>query len=149
MRILKKFREFLEMGIVKKCSPDKSRAEYLIGDADESYKSLREFIDKVGINDANSNIMIKEAYDVVMSLVRAKMLSDGFSASGSGAHAAEVSYLDELKFPEEEVYFANQLRYFRNGILYHGKKLDRRYAEKVYSFLSRIYPKLKKLLSFK
>jgi len=38
----------------------------------------------------------------------------------------------------------NQLRYFRNGIKYYGKVLDKEYAEQIVSFLNRIYPELVK-----
>ncbi len=77
-----------------------------------------------------------------MELVRAKMLLAGYNSSGQGAHEAEVSYLRELKFSENEIEFANQLRYFRNGITYYGKVFGKEYALKVIDFLDKIYPKL-------
>ena len=81
-----------------------------------------------------------------MEMVRAKMLVDGFSASGQGAHEAEVSYLREIGFSENSVQFANQLRYLRNGMLYYGKILDKEYAEKVMRFINETYPKLMKMI---
>ena len=39
--------------------------------------------------------------------------------------------------------FTNDLRYFRNGILYYGKSFDKEYGEKVLDFLNKTYPKLK------
>jgi len=50
-----------------------------------------------------------------------------------------------LLFPDNDVKFMDGVRFFRNGILYHGKILDKEYAEKVLNFLNRIYPKLEKL----
>ena len=74
-----------------------------------------------------------------MELIRAKMLLEGFNSSGKGAHEAEVAYLRELKFSESDVQFANQLRYFRNGITYYGKRFNKDYALKVLGFLDKIY----------
>ena len=74
------------------------------------------------------------------------MLLEGYNASGLGAHEAEVSYLRVLGFSENDVQFADQLRFFRNGMLYYGTMLDKAYAEKVLEFTRSIYPKLKELL---
>ncbi len=71
------------------------------------------------------------------------MLIWGFNSSGQGAHEAEVSYLRELNFKEQDVQFADQIRYFRNGMLYYGTLLDKEYAEKVINFTRRIYSELK------
>ncbi|MCK5698417.1 MAG: hypothetical protein KAH93_01080, partial [Candidatus Aenigmarchaeota archaeon] len=74
--------------------------------------------------------------------VRAKLLTNGYYASGNGAHEAEVSFMSYLGFSEKDVRFMNDLRYFRNGILYYGKCFDVDYGNKVLEFLKRIYPKL-------
>jgi len=71
---------------------------------------------------------------------------EGYLASGQGAHEAEVSYLIVLGFPEKDVKFADQMRYFRNGILYYGTSLDAEYAEKVVGFTKKIYPKLREMV---
>lgn len=142
---MKSFKEFLEEGVVKKQFPDKARAEDLIIESDKTFKSVIEIIEKIGINKINANTIIKESHDIIMGLVRAKMLLSGFNASGSGAHEAEVSYMRELNFNEDEVQFANQLRYFRNGIMYYGNKFDEEYAKKVYNFLIKINKKLLRL----
>ncbi|MBU0957256.1 MAG: hypothetical protein KKF56_00440 [Nanoarchaeota archaeon] len=146
MRPLKKFQEFLEEETVKKQFPDKQRAKDLIDDSNKGYKSLMEFINKIGLTDTNANTMLKESYDVIMGLIRAKMLIMGFSAIGAGAHEAEVSYLRELKFPESDIEFLNQLRYFRNGIMYYGKRFEKDYAEKVIDFMKSTTTKLKHLI---
>ena len=62
----------------------------MIGTKDEYY-SLKENIAKTGIHEKNANSIIKDAYDIIMELIRAKMMVDGFNASGSYAHEAEVS----------------------------------------------------------
>ncbi len=144
MMPLKKFDEYLKDGTARKQSPDKFRAKSLINESEDSYKILLSFIDKIGIDDNNANYMIKNAYDIIMELIRAKMLSDGFSTTGKGAHEAEISYMIEIGFSNKDVDFANDLRYFRNGILYYGKRFDKEYARKVLIFLKRIYPFLRK-----
>lgn len=62
---------------------------------------------------------------------------------------AEVSYLKVLNFNENDVQFANQIRFFRNGRIYYGTVLDKVYAEKVIEFTKRIYPKLKGIIEKK
>ena len=81
-----------------------------------------------------------------MHLLRAKLYSEGYSAKGHGAHEAEISYLSVLGFEEREVQFADQMRYFRNGILYYGTSLDLEYAEKCIMFTKKISLKLKQLI---
>ena len=78
-----------------------------------------------------------------MEVIRARMLLEGYNASGHGAHEAEVSFLRILNLKENDVQFADQLRYFRNGMLYYGTILDKEYAEKVIEFTKRLYQKLK------
>jgi|SRR3989344_5890389 len=145
MKQLKKFEEFLKENVVKKQFPDKFRAKDLEEDSDKLYNSLADILDKTGVNDINSSMIIKESHDVIMGLIRSRMLLRGFSASGIMSHEAEVSFLRVLGFNESEVEFANQLRYFRNGIMYYGKKFDSEYAEKVFKFMKSIIIKLKKL----
>ena len=146
MKPLRPFTDFLKEGIVKKQSPNKQRAESLVNRAKDEYYSLRENVSKSGIHEKNANSIIKDAYDIIMELIRAKMMVDGFNASGSYSHEAEVSYLRELKFLEPEVQFINQLRYFRNGISYYGEKQTPEYAKRVVDFLEKIYLKLLRLL---
>lgn len=145
MKLIKKFDEFVKLKIVKKQSPNKSRAEFLVKEAEISIEGLKERIEKIGINNKNANSIIKDCYDILMELIRAKMFLKGYNAAGQGAHEAEVSYMRTLGFSEKEVRFVNQIRYFRNGILYYGTILDKEYALKVLKFFKKIYPKLKKI----
>jgi len=73
------------------------------------------------------------------------MLLDGYNSSGFGAHEAEVSYMRILGFRENEVQFIDQMRFFRNGMLYYGTILDKEYAEKVVKFTKNNYLKIKNL----
>lgn len=146
MKPAKNFKEFMDEGVAKRQTPDTSRARFLLKETEKSYKFVVSLVKVTAINDENANSIIKLCYDAIMELIRAKMLVDGLNASGQGAHEAEVSYLREIGFNENDVQFANQLRYFRNGILYYGTILDKEYAQKVLGFMNRIYPKLKRLV---
>ncbi len=145
MMPLKKFDEYVEEGTARKQSPDKFRSKSLIVESEDSYKILLSFIEKMKLDDNNANYVIKNAYDIIMELIRAKMLMDGFTTTGKGAHEAEVSYMAKIGFNDKDVDFANDLRYFRNGIMYYGKKFGKEYAKKVLEFLEKMYPRLKKM----
>jgi len=138
MRPVKEFEYYLKQKIVKKQGPDKSRSKSLELDAEKSKEFLYEIIKKIGITKNNSNNIIVLAYDIIMKLVRAKMFLNGFNASGQGAHEAEVSYLRKMNVSEKNIQFCDQLRYFRNGILYYGKKYEPLYAQKVVDFIQEI-----------
>lgn len=140
MRLPDNFEKYVEKNIIKKCSPDKQRAKFLINESALSMKAVKEHVEKVGIKDSNANLVIKNCYDIIMELVRAKLLLDGYSSSGRFAHEAEVSYLKKLDFLDKDILFLNDLRYFRNSATYYGKILDKGYAEKVFVFLKKIYP---------
>ena len=146
MRAIKSFDEFIKSGVAKKQSADKSRAEFLMKEAETSIEGLNERVKIMGIDNKNANSIIKDCYDILMELIRAKMLLGGYNAIGQGSHEAEVSYLRRLGFNENDVQFVDQMRFFRNGILYYGTILDKEYAEKVIKFSEKIYLKLKNLL---
>ena len=143
MKAIKHFEEFIKENIVKKQSPDKSRAGFLIKESERSYNTLLKMLDKIEMTDENANMFVKSCYDILMELIRAQMLLKGYNASGFGAHEAEVAYMRDLGFTEYDVQFAEQLRFFRNGMLYYGTLLDRAYAEKVIEFTKKKYFQLK------
>jgi len=146
MKAIRNFEEFIKDKIVKIQTHDKSRAEFLSKEAQNSYSFLIEMINKIGVRQDNANDYVKSCYDILMELIRAKMLLDGYNATGQGAHEAEVSYLRILGFKENDVQFADQIRYFRNGMLYYGTIIDKEYAEKVIVFLKKNYLKLKEMI---
>lgn len=143
MNPLKNFEDYIKSGIVKKQTPDRPRALDLVSESERKFDSLKLYLNKIGLDNKNANDIIETCYSIIIGLIRSKMLLQGFNSSGTGAHEAEVSYLRRLNFSEREISFANQLRYFRNGIMYYGKRFDRDYAEQVVEFLKKIYPKLK------
>ena len=135
--------EFIKEGIVRKQSPDKSRAEFLNLEAEKSYNLLIKKIKLLPVDNESANDYVKSCYDIIMELIRAKMLLKGYYAIGASAHEAEVSFFSELGFKEKDVQFLDQIRYFRNGMLYYGKILDNEYALKVIEFTKRIYKELR------
>ena len=149
MKTAKTFKMYVKEGTIRKVSVNSPKARFLLGEAQNSLEGLKERVELIGINNKNANSIIKDCYDILMELIRAHLLINGYNSSGYFAHEAEVSYLEELGFSVAEISFLNDVRYFRNSATYYGKILDSDYAEKVYSFLNRIYPKLKKLISFK
>jgi hypothetical protein len=146
MNLPDEFEYYLQKQIVKKITSGRPRAEFLIKESQTSLEGLEERIKIIGINDKNANSIIKECYDILMELIRAKLLLDGYSASGNFAHEAEISYLKKLKFPDLEVSFLNELRYSRNSVTYYGKILNKEYAERVYAFLNKIIVKLQEIV---
>jgi len=143
MNAVRKFEEFIKEGVVKVQAPDKSRAKFLITESGNSYRLLSELMEKIKVEDHSANMFVKSCYDILMELIRARMLLDGYNASGFGAHEAEVAYLRIIGYSETEIQFVDRLRYFRNGMLYYGTILDQEYAQIVIKFTKKNYNKLK------
>ncbi len=146
MRQTKRFEEFVREGIVRRVTRDPERARSLVLEAERKMRSLHEQLEKLGVKDENANDYVEYCYDILMYLLRASLYMNRYAAGGQGAHEAEVAYLRVLGFAEEEVQSANQMRYFRNGILYYGSSLDKEYAKKVVAFMKRKYPQLREMV---
>ncbi|MBU2638408.1 MAG: hypothetical protein KJ955_05520 [Nanoarchaeota archaeon] len=146
MNLPRDFEEYVREGIIRKCSINKSRAMFLISESQKSLIGLNERMEAIGINENNANSIIKDCYDIIMEMIRARLLLTGYCSAGQFAHEAEVSYLKKEGFSETEVSFLNDLRYFRNSITYYGKILNTEYAKQVVEFTRKMYPKLKKLV---
>lgn len=145
MNAVRKFEEFIREGIVKIQAPDRSRAKFLITESENSYKLLSELMEKIKVEEHSANMFVKSCYDILMELIRARMLLEGYNASGFGAHEAEVAYLRILGYTETEIQFVDRLRYFRNGMLYYGTSLDQEYAQIVIKFTKKNYLKLREM----
>ena len=142
---MKEFREFLNKGIIKKQTANKSRANDLIEESERKEKSLKEILNKIGLSNNNSNDILEYCYDILIGLIRAKLYLDGFKSSGEGSHEAEISYLKEIGFSETEAKVMDELRYFRNGKKYYGKRFDSEYAKKILKFSGETSIRLKHL----
>jgi len=60
----KRFEEFIKEGIVKKQTPDKLRAEFLIKESENAYKILLLKIEKLEVNNDTANDLIKSCYNI-------------------------------------------------------------------------------------
>ena len=146
MNTLKKFEEYLNKGIARKINPDPIRARDLVEESDRDRDFfMNEIRKKITLNDKNANNFIDQAYNILMKLLRAKILIVGYKCSGFAAHEAEVSYMDKLGFSEADIEFMDELRKSRNGISYYGKIFNVEYAQKVLNFFDVIHPKLKEI----
>ena len=142
MRAIKLFEEYLEEDVVKKVSPDFQRAEHLENESKRKFHLLKENISKLGVGDENANDYVEYCYNIIIFLIRSKMFKKGYASSGQGAHEAEVAFTRKLGLNDFELELLDQLRYFRNGILYYGKRFDKEYAEKIIDFTKKAYQKL-------
>ena len=108
---------------------ESKKGKLLFSSSSETYAgTLKLMKEKIGVTDENADYYIENVYDTIMALIRAKMFLRGFRASGNGVHEAEVSYTRKLKFTEQETRFLNEIRYWRNQIVYYGKELTKKYA---------------------
>lgn len=131
------FESNLKLSVIIKIQPDKSRATYLREDAKKRETHMNKSLAVIELDDTNANYYLELTYDIFMSRLRAKMLEDGFTTSGEGAHEAQISYLEVLKFSQKDIQFMDQLRYFRNGIKYYGKSFSAEYAKKAIEYVKR------------
>lgn len=146
MNLPKDFEEYVREGVIRKCSPDKSRANFLISETEKAVNGLYKRIEVMGIDEENSNSIVKDCHDIILELIRAKLLLTGYCSAGRFAHEAEVSYLKKCGFLDADTSFINDLRYFRNSVTYYGKILSVEYAQQVVEFTRKIYPKLKDMV---
>ena len=98
MKPLRDFKEFVQNEIIKTQTPDKLRADDITRESERKENFLNTILNKIGLNQENAKDIIEYCYDIIIGLIRAKMLLNGFNSSGAGAHEAEVSYLKELNF---------------------------------------------------
>ncbi len=138
----KDFQRFIEEGIVKKITKDKQRAENLYEESKRKFGLLEKTTEIMGVDDDNANDYIEDCYNIIIFLIRGKMLEKGYSSSGQGAHEAEICFSKELGFNDNEIQLLDKLRYFRNGILYYGKRFDKEYAEKIINFTKKKFKEL-------
>ncbi|MFT4311214.1 MAG: hypothetical protein ACMXX7_01155 [Candidatus Woesearchaeota archaeon] len=139
---MKTFEEYLEEELVIKVSPDKQRSENLLLESKRKLNYLDKKLEKLGLDKENCNDYIEDCYNVLMYLIRSKMILKGYNTTGKGAHEAEVSYSKILGLNNIELNKLNDLRYFRNGILYYGKKFDEEYTLKIIKFTKKVFKKI-------
>ena len=142
---LRRFVEFVNLGVVRKQTPNRQRAASLVKESESKREFLRAAMRSIPSDKMNPNFIAESCYDILMELIRAKMFLDGFNSKGS--HEAEVSYMENMGFSVADMRFMDELRYNRNGIKYYGTMLNKEYAAKVLAFLNKTYPRIMKILS--
>ena len=145
MKVLKPFGEYLRERIAQRGVVDNNRAQSLLLEAERKWENLHKNVQKVGVDAGNANDYVEYCYDILLFLIRAALYKKGYSCSGLGAHEAEIAFARNLRCSEQEVQFLDELRFFRNGILYYGKRFDAEYAQKVIAFTLKNYGKLKEI----
>lgn len=135
---MKTFEEYQQEGIVKNIRPDNERAKSFLEEARRKLEILSLKKEKLGINDTLANDYVEDCYNTILFCIRAKMLEQGFTSSGKGAHEAEVAFALKIGFSQNDCIILDQLRYFRNGILYYGKRFDEEYANTIISFTHKV-----------
>ncbi len=93
MNKIKSFDDYLKKGIAKKCKPDQVRAKNIVEEAERDLVFFKQIKQKIPLDDANANNFITQAYNIIIEFIRARMLIDGYKASGPAAHEAEVAYM--------------------------------------------------------
>jgi hypothetical protein len=141
---MKSFDEFLRSGAVRKQTPNKPRAQSLIAEASAKRQFLSVSLRSIPPEEMNYNFVVESCYDIIMELLRAKMFLNGYNAGNS--HEAEVSYMAVLGFSFPDVRTMDELRFYRNGIKYYGRMMDKEYAEKILLFMEKVYGEMKKKL---
>jgi hypothetical protein len=142
MKVVKSFEEYLRDGTARRVSIDVQRAGSLRLESRRKQALLTRTIKAMGIDDENANDYIEDCYNIIMYLIRAHMYEHGYASQGHGAHEAEVSYARSIGFNEKDLRTLDELRYFRNGILYYGKRFDKEYAEKIITYAEHIAKKI-------
>ncbi len=137
---LRTFEEFLREGSVRKQRVDVSRSKSLVEEAKTKKAFLTKVLQAMPWEEVDANYVVEACYDILLELVRAKLLLQGLNSNNS--HEAEVAYMRILGFSESDVSFMNELRYFRNSIKYYGKIMEKDFAKKVLDFLTRTHQKL-------
>ena len=110
---MKKFEEFISIGIVKKQTPNKQRALSLIKEVEEKKQFFGVTLQRIPPEEMHSNFIVDSCYDILMELIRAKMFIDGYNAGNS--HEAEVSYMVNLGFSESVIMDA---KFFLNAAIW-------------------------------
>jgi hypothetical protein len=143
---MRSFKEYIKEGVMRQIPPNKSKAKDLFEESERKRNSLNKIIKLIGISDENANDILEYCYDTVLYLIRSKLYLEGFKSSGEGAHEAEISYLLDIGFSGSDAKTMDELRYFRNGIKYYGKRFSKDYAIKIVGLMNRLVEVLKEMI---
>lgn len=133
------FEYFLKTGDVKLRHVDTILVDALILDSDDRYR----FLKTIALNDDNSRYIVENAYDVMRTLIEAKLALFGYK---SYSHEATILFLKKFpQFKDSEILLLDNLRKIRHGIKYSARNTTVRDAEEVLRFTEEMKKKIEEI----
>ena len=123
-------------------TPDKDRAEDLFKMAKKRLKFIKI------VPSGMEYKIVEEYYEIIKELITALMYIDGYKTL---SHMKLIEYLQEhYDIPKEDIRLIDNLRKFRIGIVYYGKKIQKdfliNYEEKIKKVISILFDLVEKKL---
>ncbi len=125
--------------MITKITPDMQKARALVNMAGITLERL----EKTNISEYPSNTLV-DYYDIIHKLLEAIALKEGTKAKGEGAHQELIDYAaKQLKLDEQTRQFLQQLRDYRNRVLYEGFMIQKNFIVanqlKIKAIIERFY----------
>ena len=134
-----KFEDFIEKGLVRKTSKDKSLVRALL----QNSKKDIEFLNGLKINEKSVRKIMTNFYDVLRSVLEAVSVIKGYKIY---SHEAYIYFLKEIKENLLAIKF-DRFRKIRNSINYYGKDISiEETKENIYEIKKMINILIKKYL---
>ncbi len=134
-----KFEDFIEKGLVRKTSKDKSLVRALL----QNSKKDIEFLNGLKINEKSVRKIMTNFYDVLRSVLEAVSVIKGYKIY---SHEAYIYFLKEIKENLLAIKF-DRFRRIRNSINYYGKDISiEETKENIYEIKKMINILIKKYL---
>jgi len=134
-----KFEDFIEKGLVRKTSKDKSLVRALL----QNSKKDIEFLNGLKINEKSVRKIMTNFYDVLRSILEAVSVIKGYKIY---SHEAYIYFLKEIKENLLAIKF-DRFRRIRNSINYYGKDISiEETKENIYEIKKMINILIKKYL---
>jgi len=128
---------------VNKVRQDKEKAKALLKMID-SRLELHKGTDK----EKFTTLLVETYYEIIKEGITALMAIDGYKTL---SHEVLIVYLKKFyrEFSTQEILLADQLRWLRNKIVYHGRPVERDYLDRNEKQIKEIIEKLRKLIQKK
>ena len=134
-----RFEDFIEKGLVRKTSKDKSLVRALL----QNSKKDIEFLNGLKINEKSVRKIMTNFYDVLRSILEAVSVIKGYKIY---SHEAYIYFLKEIKENLLAIKF-DRFRRIRNSINYYGKDISiEETKENIYEIKKMINILIKKYL---
>src|SRR3989338_6587500 len=133
------FSDFINKGDVQMRVQDPILATALIEDSDERYQ----YIHRQEISEENSKYIIESSYDVLRTLIEAKLAFEGYK---SYSHEATILFLRRFEIGSYDIDFLDNLRKLRHGIKYYARKPTIQELRQVLEFMEEMRIKIKSLM---